>query len=241
MTNALKGKKVVVLGGTSGIGLATAMAASRAGASVVVTSSKQKNVDAAVAALGSSAIGYATDLGDETQTRALFERILDLDHLVFTAGDSLLLEPIATMDLQSARKAFELRVFGAMAAVKHAAPRVRPGGSIVLTHGVAGQRPMSGWTVGASICGAVESLTRALAVELAPIRVNAVSPGFVRTPLWASIPEAEREAMYRDAGSRLPVGRIGAPEQIAETYLYLMQNEFSTGQTVVVDGGGVLV
>ena len=87
----------------------------------------------------------------------------------------------------------------------------------------------------------MESLTRALAVELAPLRVNAVCPGFVRTPLWDNIPEAEREAMYTDVGKKLLVGRVGEPEDLAETYLYLMQNSFTTGQTLVVDGGGVLV
>jgi NAD(P)-dependent dehydrogenase (short-subunit alcohol dehydrogenase family) len=100
---------------------------------------------------------------------------------------------------------------------------------------------MKGWTVAASICGAMEAFTRALAVELAPIRVNAVSPGFVRTPLWSNIAETQREDMYRDAGARLLVGRVGEADDIAQTYLYLMQNAFSTGQTVVVDGGGVLV
>lgn len=111
---------------------------------------------------------------------------------------------------------------------------------MVLTHGIAGVRPHAGWSVGASICGAMESLTRALAVDLAPLRVNAVSPGLVRTPLWSNLPEADREALYREVGAKLPVGRGGETEDIAETYLYLMKSELSTGQTVIVDGGGVL-
>jgi NAD(P)-dependent dehydrogenase (short-subunit alcohol dehydrogenase family) len=236
----LKGKKVVVLGGTSGIGLATARAAIDAGASVIVTSSQREKVNAAVAALGTVATGHVTDLLDESQVHALFERIGPLDHLVFTAGESLTLGRLSDTDLTRARKAFELRVFGAMAAAKHAAARIREGGSIVLTNGISGRRPRAGWTVGASVCGAMEAFTRALAVELAPIRVNAVSPGLVRTPLWGNLQEAEREAMYRDAGGRLLVGRVGEPEEIAEAYVYLMQNRFSTGQTIIVDGGGVL-
>jgi NAD(P)-dependent dehydrogenase (short-subunit alcohol dehydrogenase family) len=236
----MKGKKVVVLGGTSGIGFATAKAAVAGGATVVIASSSPERVDAAVRELGASATGQVSDLTDESHTRSLFDQIGELDHLIFTAGESLVLGRLATLDLERARKAFELRVFGAMAAAKHAGSRIRPGGSIVLTHGVAGRRPQTGWAVGASVCGAMEALTRALAVELAPVRVNAVSPGLVRTPLWASVPEAEREGMYRDIGSRLLVGRVGEPEQIAEAYLYLMQNSFSTGQTVIVDGGGVL-
>jgi NAD(P)-dependent dehydrogenase (short-subunit alcohol dehydrogenase family) len=236
----LKGKKVAVLGGTSGIGFAVAKAAMAAGASVVVTSSTRERVTRAVAELGQSASGEVANLSVEAETRALFERIGSLDHLVFTAGESLTLGKLATLDLGAAARALDLRVFGAMAAAKHAAPRMRPGGSIVLTQGIAGERPLPGWSVGATICGAVASLTRALAVELAPLRVNAVSPGFVRSPLWGNIPEADREAMYRDTGAKLLVGRVGEPDQIAEAFLYLMQNGFSTGQSVVVDGGALL-
>ncbi|WP_268760357.1 SDR family oxidoreductase [Caballeronia mineralivorans] len=110
----------------------------------------------------------------------------------------------------------------------------------MLTSGTAGARPMKGWTTVASICGAMEALTRALAVELAPLRVNIVSPGLVRTPLWSNVPESDREAMYLYAGSRLPVGRAGEADDIAQTYVYLMNNGFVTGQTIVTDGGGVL-
>ena len=95
--------------------------------------------------------------------------------------------------------------------------------------------------MGASICTAMEGLTRALAVELAPTRVNLVIPGFVRTPLWRNIPEADREAIFAAAGAKLPVGRVGEAAEVAETYLFLMKQGFATGQSVVVDGGGVLV
>ena len=234
----LEAQKVVVLGGTSGIGLAIAKAAKESRASVIVASSRAARVEAAKKELGVD--GRAVDLTDQQATAALFEAVGPFDHLVYTAGESLVLGPLATLGVATARKAFDLRFFGALIAVKLAAPRLRKGGSIVLTHGIAGVRPHAGWSVGASICGAMESLTRALAVELAPLRVNAVSPGFVRTPLWSNMSEAAREALYRDAGAKLPVGRVGEAEDIAEAYLYLMKNEFSTGQTVIVDGGGVL-
>jgi NAD(P)-dependent dehydrogenase (short-subunit alcohol dehydrogenase family) len=239
--STLKGKKVVVLGGTSGIGFATAQAAVAAGAKVVVTSSNRDRVRRAVDELGPSATGEVADLTAENETRDLFERVGSLDHLVFTAGESLILSKLAELDLATARKAFELRFFGALAAVKHAAPRIQVGGSIVLTLGVAKDRPQSGWTIGASLCGAMDALTRALAVELAPLRVNAVSPGFVRTPLWGSIKEEDREAMFREVGARLPVGHVGAADQLAGAYLFLMENEFTTGHTLIVDGGVILV
>jgi NAD(P)-dependent dehydrogenase (short-subunit alcohol dehydrogenase family) len=237
----LQNQRVVLLGGTSGIGLATAQAALAAGASVVVVSSRSQRVTDVLAMLGERAEGHAVDLSDESAVRGLFERLGPFDHLVYSAGESLQIGRLAETGFDAVRKAFDLRLFGAMAAVKHAAPHLRPGGSVVLTGGVASQRPQKGWTVGASICGAMEAFTRALAVELAPIRVNLVSPGFVRTPLWANIPEVQREAMYAEVGATLPVGLVGEAQDIAETYLYLMSNRYSTGQVVVVDGGGVLV
>lgn len=238
---SLHHQRVVVLGGTSGIGLATAQAALAAGASVVVVSSRRQRVAEALAVLGKRAEGHAVDLGDEAAVRELFQQLGPFDHLVYSAGESLLIGPLAETAIDAIRKAFDVRVFGAISAVKHAAPHLRPGGSVVLTSGIASLRPQRGWTAGASICGAMEAFTRALAVELAPIRVNLVSPGFVRTPLWAPIPEAEREAMYAASRAALPVGRVGEAEDIAQAYLYLMTNRYSTGQTVVVDGGGVLV
>jgi len=239
--SGLKGKCVVVLGGSSGIGLATARAAAARGATVIVTSRSRERAEKAAKEIGSDARGEGANLANEDETRAFFERVGALDHLVYTAGDELVLSPVAKLDLAAARQAFEVRVFGALVAAKHGAARIRPGGSIVLTHGIAGARPSAGWSVGSSVCGAVESLTRALAVELAPIRVNAVSPGFVRTPLWNPIPELQREALFRDAGGKLLTGRVGEAPEIAEAYCFLMENPFTTGQTVIVDGGGVLV
>lgn len=235
MKNLLN-QTVVVLGGTSGIGLAVAKQAKADGARVIVASSRSEKVEAAKKAIGVE--GSAVDLTSEPAVQAFFETLGEIDHLVFTAGESLVLGPLSSLDAATIEKAFDLRFVGALLAAKHA--RVRKSGSIVLTHGIAGERPMSGWSVGASICGAMESLTRALAVELAPIRVNAVSPGFVKTPLWSNMSESDRETMYREAGRKLPVGRVGEPEDLAETYVYLMKNAFSTGQTVVVDGGALI-
>jgi len=239
--SSLHNQRVVLLGGTSGIGLAAARAASVAGASVIIASSSRQRVADALAELGGRAEGQAVDVENEAAVRAFFEQVGFFDHLVYSAGDSLQLGALADTSIDAIRKAFEVRVFGAMAVVKHAAPHLRPGGSVVLTSGVASLRPLPGWTTAAAICGAMDAVARALAVELAPIRVNMVSPGFVRTPLWAGIPEAEREAMYAAKGAALPVGRVGEPDDIAQTYLHLMTNRYCTGQVMVIDGGGVLV
>jgi NAD(P)-dependent dehydrogenase (short-subunit alcohol dehydrogenase family) len=237
----LDSQKIVILGGTSGIGLATAQLAAAAGATVVVASSSPERLDAALADLPGSAEGYLLDVRREEEIHDLFNRIGRFDHLAYTAGESLPLGPITETNLEAARLALEIRFWGAYAAVKHAAPRLRRGGSIVLTSGIASARPQATWTVASSICGAVEALTRALAVELAPIRINAVAPGVVRSNLWRNMSEADRSAMYGSLAQALPAGRAGEVEDVAETFLYLMRNGYSTGTVVTIDGGSVLV
>jgi NAD(P)-dependent dehydrogenase (short-subunit alcohol dehydrogenase family) len=239
--NGFENKRVVIIGGSSGIGLAIAEKVTLQGAEVVIVSSKAERVQEAIQSIGGNVRGEAVDVSDEKAVEGFFTNIGAFDHLVFTAGDSLQLHELADTDLKQARRAFELRYWSALATVKYGSPQIRKGGSIVLTTGVAGQRPHSGWVIAASVCGTIEALTRALAIELAPIRVNAVSPGVVRTNLWQNMNSVEREQLYESVGKRLPVGRVGEANDIAQAYLYLMQEEFSTGQTVVVDGGTVLV
>ncbi|MGW4513939.1 SDR family oxidoreductase [Streptomyces sp. NPDC004393] len=237
----LQGQRIVVVGGTSGIGLAVAEAAGREGAAVVVASRRRENVDTALRRLPEGSGGRALDATDEDAVRAFFEAVGDFDHLVYTAGESLLMESLADSDLARARRFLDTRLWGAYTAVKHGASRIRQGGSVVLTTGTAGRRPLPGTTVAASLCGAMESLTRALALELAPVRVNVVSPGLVRTELWREMTGEDRDALFEGATASLPVGRVGTPEDVAEAYLYLMRGGYSTGSMVVVDGGGLLV
>jgi NAD(P)-dependent dehydrogenase (short-subunit alcohol dehydrogenase family) len=237
----LSGRRIVVLGGSSGIGLAVAQRAVAQGATAIIASSNADRVKQAVAALDGKAEGHALDFSNERDMQNFFQNIGDFDHLVFTAGDTLQLNELVATDLTKARRAFELRYWAALAAVKYASPHIRTDGSIVLTTGVAGRRPHKGWAVVASICGTIEALTRALAVELAPIRVNAVCPGVVRTSLWKNMQEQDREAMYENVGNHLLVGRVGEACEIALAYLFLMQEGYSTGQTVVVDGGALLM
>jgi NAD(P)-dependent dehydrogenase (short-subunit alcohol dehydrogenase family) len=239
--NGLENKRVVVVGGSSGIGLAVAELSATHAAEVVIASSKEAKVRQATSAIGGKTQGEVVDVSDERSVETFFTRLGAFDHLVFTAGDSLQLDELASTNLQQARHAFELRYWAALAAVKYASPHIRKDGSIVLTTGVAGQRPHKGWTVAASVCGTIEALTRALAVELAPIRVNAVCPGVVRTNLWQSMNADAREQLYESVGKSLLVGRVGEACEIARAYLFLMQQGYATGQTVVLDGGAVLV
>ncbi|HWZ03094.1 MAG TPA: SDR family oxidoreductase [Mucilaginibacter sp.] len=242
LTNGkLKGKRVVLLGGTSGFGFATALAAAAEGAEIIIASSRQRRVDEALAALPQGSQGYAVDLTDEQQIATLFEQVGEFDHLIFTAGETLQLNEFSAIKIDDAKQFFNVRYWGALMAAKYASPHIRKGGSITLTNGTIGLRPWKGWAVAASLTCAIEGLTRALAVELAPIRVNAVCAGMSRTELWSNIPDADREAMFNDYGSKLLTGGVGEATDIAEAYLYLMKGGFSTGQVLVVDGGGVLV
>jgi NAD(P)-dependent dehydrogenase (short-subunit alcohol dehydrogenase family) len=233
----LAGKRIVIIGGTSGIGLAVAEMAAEEKATVLVASSSQEKVDRAKRRLPASAQGGTVDLTSEESIKSFFSKVGEFDHLVYTAGEPLLSEPLEMLSLERAQKFFGVRFWGSLLAVKYGAPQIRRGGSIVLSSGMASRRSRKGWSAVSSVCGAVESLTRALSVELAPLRVNVVCPGLVRTELWDGLPAEAREAMYKRAEQNLLVGHPGEPGELAEAYLYLMKAGFSTGQVVVVDGG----
>lgn len=241
ISNSLAGTGIVLLGGTSGVGLATARLAADAGAQVTVVSSRRSSVDKALAELPASARGVAANLTDPAAVAAVFDELGTVDHVVFTAGEPLSLMSVEDLDLDGARAFFELRYFGALAAVHAAVPHVRDGGSITLTTGSAAARPAPGWAVAASIVGAVDALTRALAVELAPrIRVNAVSPGLLRSPMWDVLPPADRDALYAAEAGSVPLGRVGEVEDAALAYVYCMTQRFATGTVTAVDGGALL-
>jgi len=238
---SLKDKKVVVIGGSAGIGLATAKSVAAKGGLVIIASANQQRIDKALQELPAGSIGYAIDVTNEMQVKNLFERIGAFDHLVFTAGENLILGNVADTTLEMARKYFNTRYWGAFAAVKYATPFIHTAGSIVLTSGIASNRPNKGWALGASICAAMEGFARAMAMELAPIRVNIVSPGVVKTALWDGMPETERELMYTNIGNALPVKRVGEVEDIAKAFVYLLEQEYGTGQTLIIEGGTSLV
>ena len=237
----MKNQRVIILGGSSGLGLATAKAAAAEGAEVVIVSGNRARIDQALKGLPANSNGFAVDLSKEANIRDFFSGIGPFDHLVYTAGENLNLQNIADTDLAGARDFFTLRFWGALAAVKYGAPLIRKGGSIGLTSGIASQRPGAGWSLASSICGAMEGFTRAMAIELAPTRVNAVMPGVVESNLWDGMAEEDRRKFYQAVGTSLPVKRVGQPEDIGQTFVFLMKQTFATGQTFIIDGGTVLV
>jgi len=237
----LEGKHVVIIGGSSGMGLATAAGAAAAGAKVTIASSGQGRLDAALAALPDGCEGVVIDARSEASVAGVLARIGELDHLVYTAGDSVTPRSLDEVPLDDARRLFDVRFWGAVTAVRHAAPRIRAGGSVVLTSGTIAVRPSARAALMAAGAAAIEGLTRGLAVELAPVRVNAVRPGAVHTPMWDVAPEPQRTALLGALAERTVTKTVGDPGDIAAAHLYLMGNRFVTGSVLTVDGGAVLV
>jgi NAD(P)-dependent dehydrogenase (short-subunit alcohol dehydrogenase family) len=237
----LTGKRVILLGGSSGIGLATAKMAAAEGATVVIVSGNRHRVDQALKELPAGSEGYAVDLGKEENIRDFFSSTGRFDHLVYSAGENLVLSPIAQTDIRQAQEFLTIRFWGAFAAVKYSAQLINEGGSIGLTSGVASFRPGAGWSMASAICGAMEGFVRAMAVELSPIRVNCVVPGVIRTPLWDSMDPLERDKLFNQVSNNSLVKRVGLPDDVAEGFLYLMKQRNGTGQSLLIDGGAVLV
>ena len=234
----LAGKRVVVIGGASGIGFAVAELAQAQGASVVIGSSNPARVSAAAARLKDAA-GHAVDVRDEAAVAAFFEIVGAYDHLAVTAGDwgGFMFGATRDIDIAQAQAALGVRFWGVIAAVKYGCRTIARDGSITLTSGVLAQRPMKGAPLTTAIGGAVERLAIGLAMDLAPVRVNAVCPGLVLTEhVESQYPEAARTAMV----ATLPVPRVATPVEAASAYVYLMQNGYTTGQILPVDGGRMI-
>lgn len=233
------GVRVVVIGGTSGIGMAVARGVSERGGRVVVASSNAEKVERARASLSSADEAMTLDVKDEEQVAAFFEAVGPFDHLVYTAGDwgGMGGGPLSSLDLERARDVFAVRFWGALTAAKHAHAQIPPGGSITLTDGMVAHRPRKTASVNTAMAGAVEHLVRGLAMELAPIRVNGVCPGLIETEVWANAPADRLTEMTK----RNPIPRAGRPAEAAEAYLYLMAGGYTTGQVLQVDGGMGLI
>jgi NAD(P)-dependent dehydrogenase (short-subunit alcohol dehydrogenase family) len=232
--------RIVLLGGTSGIGLATARRAAATGATVVIASRRPESVERALASLPAGVEGHAVDAASSPALEAFFARVGAFDHLVYTAGDSLTPTALADYTPEIGRAFLDLRVVRALDAIRLAVPHLRAGGSITLTSGTAAYRGGTGWTLGAAASGAMVSVARSLAVELAPLRVNAVAPGVVRSPLWSGLTEAEQQGLYDGVGAAVPLGRVAEVDDVATTLCHLMDQDYVTGTVSVVDGGSLL-
>lgn len=238
----LNNTRTLIIGGTSGIGLATARAVLDEGGDVVIAGRSEEKLQAAASELngGARVTCFTVDVADEDSVQGLFAKTGLLDHIVVTAVTPAY-QPIAEFTQQGMRNVVESKLLGALYVAKHGAPRLRDRGSITLTSGIAADRPAPRGSAIAAVNGAINSLAKALALELAPCRVNAISPGWIDTPVWDSLAGGNKGKVHEAMAARLPVRRIGRPEDAAAGILFLMTNSFTTGTALQVDGGHPLV
>lgn len=234
-----QGQRIVIIGGSSGIGLATAKMAAAEGATVVIGGRSEEKLHQAKGQIHRDVEAFSVNVTDEISVKTFFDKVGEFNHLT-TPGSEAAMGPFLELDTKAARAAFDSKFWGQYYAAKYGAPRMRPEGSITFFAGVWSQRPVPGSSVITAINSAIEGLSRSLAIELAPIRVNSISPGITDTPIYSRMPADQREAMFKDTAESLPVKRIGRPEEIAEAVLFLMNNGYTTGSTLFVDGGGLI-
>ena len=229
--------RALVVGGSSGIGLATARLMAAEGAAVTIASRSRPKLDAAVQDLGPGTSAAQLDTGDEAAVERFFSEHAPFDHIVVSAAQTPS-GPVRGLSLEDARRAMESKFWGAYRVARVA--RIAEGGSLTLVSGFLSVRPSAGAVLQGAINAALEALARGLALELAPVRVNAVSPGLIETPLWSGLSDEKRAAMFAGAAERLPARRVGQPDDIARAVLFLATTPFATGSTVRVDGGGAI-
>jgi NAD(P)-dependent dehydrogenase (short-subunit alcohol dehydrogenase family) len=235
----LAGQRIVVIGASSGIGHATARLAAAEGAGVVIGSRSADSLARARAGIDGEVEAIRVDVSDEADVRRFFDEVGVHDHLVNAAV--LRSRAAAAGQAEAARAAFETKFWGSFHAIRHAVPRLSREGSITLLSGMASDVPSPGNWGTAAVNGAIDALARVLAVELAPVRVNAVSPGFIETEGVVLTDGAAASARAAQAAAELPVRRPGHPDDVAESIVHLMRNTFTTGTVVHIDGGKRLI
>jgi NAD(P)-dependent dehydrogenase (short-subunit alcohol dehydrogenase family) len=234
VTQSLAGSRVLVVGGSSGIGLAVAAMAARRDAQVTVAGRDQGRLDAAIEEIGAGCVGRRMDTTDDASVEEFFASSGPFDHVVVTAakpgGGS-----VRDLPMEEALQLFSSKFWGSYRVARLA--QVAPGGSITFVSGLAGRRPRPHRVVVGAACAALESMTRGLALELAPVRVNCVSPGITDTPLLrAGFPNG-----IEHLAESSPTGRVGEPDEIAMQILACAENGFMSGSVIDLDGGRALV
>lgn len=233
----LAGKQVLIIGGSSGIGLAAAKAAAEAGAHVTVAARTLARLENAAREIGHGARARTIDTSDDESVEDFFRNTV-WDHVVASAGAGGR-GKLPDMKMADAQDVMNTKFWGYFRIAR--AAKISPAGSLTFIGGKLGTRPTQGTALIASVNAAIEGLTRGLAVDLAPTRVNTISPGVIDTPLWDQMTPASREAMYRKAAETIPARRIGQPEDVAQALVFMMTNPFITGTVMHLEGGALLV
>ncbi|WP_428698906.1 SDR family oxidoreductase [Stappia sp.] len=236
----LRGKRVVIVGGSSGIGLAAAKAAKCEGAEVTIIGRSEERLRTAAAQLG-GAQTFAADVADRSSIESAIHAIGKFDHLVLTAG-GIHAGLLAETDPEQLLIELTEHVAGSLYAVKAAVEHIQDTGSIVLMGGQFSDRPMgNGTSLMAMACRGIEALARSLALELKPLRVNVIAPGFVDTPLYDAFGAEGRAEVLSKAASAIPVGRVGRPEEVGHAIVFLLTNGYMNCEVLHIDGGGRFV
>jgi NAD(P)-dependent dehydrogenase (short-subunit alcohol dehydrogenase family) len=234
----LTSKKVLVIGGSSGIGLAAAKALANIGANVLVASRNAQRLSKAAAQVGHMAQTAVLDTTNDAEVEAFLRDAGRFDHVVISAAQKPG-GPSRRLELSDAYAAMNSKFWGAYRVAR--AVNIASGGSLTFVSGFLSVRPSPNSVLQGAINAALEALSRGLALKLAPVRVNTVSPGLVATPLWNKLSTEARQKMYDSAEASLPARRVGQPEDIANAIVYLVTTPYATGSTVLVDGGGTIV
>lgn len=230
-------QKIVIVGGTSGIGLATAKALAGKDATVVIASRSLEKLDIAKSEISGKVESYQLDFTEETSVKDFFSSLGTIDHLVLSGAGAAAWGSFVDLDSIALQTAFTNKFWGYFYCSKYAIPNLRQDGSIVFVVGAACRTAIPQTAGLAAVNGAIVSMALTLAKELAPLRVNVVSPGLVDTPAYNWMSQVEKQTFFQQMGSNLPVGRVGQPREIAEAILFLLGNDFVTGSVLDIDGG----
>lgn len=236
----LKDKTIIIIGGSSGIGLAVANMAYMSGANVSITSRDLNKAISVAISVGSTVKGLALDVDDEQAVNDFFKSYTNIDHIYITAG-STKLGSVTEGILEENMGAFNTRLLGSLRVVRAVSNKIATSGSITFTGGVSTDRPISGaWISGLGTASA-EQLARVLVMELPQIRFNAVAPGYTDTPMWDSIMGENKREIFSGIADKLPVKKIASAEEVASAVLFLMSNDSITGEVIHIDGGQRLI
>ncbi|MEW6733160.1 MAG: SDR family oxidoreductase [Acidobacteriota bacterium] len=243
MISTLQGQKVVVVGGTSGMGLGAVQAAIEAGAKVIVASRRPTSVRNALQPLSDKIQHMVVDIMNEGAIRRMFEDIGELDHLFITAtpSTSAAVGAFLEQELARAQEFMNGKFFGSWACARYAAAKMRHDGSITFLTGASSIRPRPGTSIITATFAAVEALSCALAVELGPLRVNTIRPGLIDSDMWSFLDAAARNELRENVIKKFPVHRVGKIEDVGHAALFLMTNPYVTGTVLEVTGGEQLV
>jgi NAD(P)-dependent dehydrogenase (short-subunit alcohol dehydrogenase family) len=250
-TSRLSSARVLIIGGTGGLGVGLARALIEYGATVILSSSREAKVRDVVASLmtenpGANVSGYACDLASpdvEANIEALFQKVGEIDHIAYMAGDRLPMVPLEDVTLATWQSANQVRTISALLVCKVGVRYLKKSrdSSIVLTGGSISEKPIAGgWSMLACSFAGINGMTRQLAFDIAPIRVNCVAPGVIVTDLWAGMGEEGAKKFLSEHGRSMPTGEVGQPEDVAEAYLYCLRDKNATGSIIHSNSGAFL-